>query len=200
MATTISNEINNRILEAEDGAIFLTSDFSDLASNTTVRKCLGRQTEKGNIKRVMDGVYEKPRYSSFLKEILPTSPEAVAYAIARGYHWNISPAGDVALNKLGLSTQVPSVWVFVSDGPYREFEIENAKLSFKHRTNRDISNMSTLTVMIIEALKTLGKERVDESIIKTLRNKIAHEDKELILMESADSAEWIHETIRKVCC
>ncbi len=59
--------------------------------------------------------------------------------------------------------------------------------------------MSTLTVMIIEALKTLGKERVDESIIKTLRNKIAHEDKELILMESADSAEWIHETIRKVC-
>ncbi len=39
---------------------FVTSDFTDIATTTTVRKCLGRQVEEKNIRRIIDGVYEKP--------------------------------------------------------------------------------------------------------------------------------------------
>ena len=31
-----------RILDVEDGAVFVTSDFTDIATITTIRKCLGR--------------------------------------------------------------------------------------------------------------------------------------------------------------
>ena len=65
--------------------------------------------EEKNIRRIMDGVYEKSIYSKLLKEYIPANPDAVAYAIARSFRWTIAPCGDVALNKLGLSTQVPVV-------------------------------------------------------------------------------------------
>jgi hypothetical protein len=63
---------------------------------------LGRQVEKGKIRRIFDGVYEKPVFSILLQEYVPVNPEMVAYALARNYHWTISPCGDVALRKLWL--------------------------------------------------------------------------------------------------
>ena len=199
MANGIYIEIKKRILDAEEGSIFVTSDFIDIATTTTVRKCLGRQVEEKNIRRIIDGVYEKPVYSNLLKEYVPTNPESVAYAIARSFHWTIAPCGDVALNKLGLSTQVPVVWSYISDGPYRKFSWDNITLSFKHRANREISFMSETTTLVVEALKTLGKERIDESIILSLKNRLPQAEKKKMLEEATGVSEWIYAVIRKVC-
>ncbi|MBO7449566.1 MAG: hypothetical protein J6U54_04285 [Clostridiales bacterium] len=196
---SILNTIRERIEELEPGTIFLTGDFSDAASNPTLRKTLGRLCQEGIIRRVLDGVYEKPRYSNLLMEYVPTDPEAVAYAIARYYHWNIAPCGDVALNRLKLSTQVPVVWSYISDGPYRDYVLGNIPISFKHRTNRDVSGMSSITLALIEALKTLGKEYVDDNTIDILRKELSPQDKEVVLREASNSAEWIYKTIQKVC-
>ena len=176
MANSIYTEIKKRIELAEPGTVFLTSDFTDVATTTTVRKCLGRQVEEKNIRRIMDGVYEKPVYSNLLKEYIQANPERVAYAIARSFHWTIAPCGDVALNKLGLST-----------------------LSFKHRANREISFMSETTTLVVEALKTLGKDRVDDGIILSLRNRLPKEEKKKMLEEATGVSEWIYTVIRKVC-
>ena len=199
MTNSIYTEIKKRIELAEFGTVFLTSDFTDLATTTTVRKCLGRQVEEKNIRRIIDGVYEKPVYSNLLKEYVPANPEKVAYAIARGFHWTIAPCGDVALNKLGLSTQVPVVWSYISDGPYRKFSWDNITLSFKHRANREISFMSETTTLVVEALKTLGKDRVDDSIILSLRNRLPKAEKKKMLEEATGVSEWIYAVIRKVC-
>lgn len=199
MANGIYIEIKRKILDAEEGSIFVTSDFTDIATTTTVRKCLGRQVEEKNIRRIIDGVYEKPVYSNLLKEYVPANPEKVAYAIARGFHWTIAPCGDVALNKLGLSTQVPVVWSYISDGPYRKFSWDNVTISFKHRTNRQISFMSESTTLVVEAIKTLGKDRVDDAVIKSLKNRLPEDERKLILEEATSVSEWIYEVIRKVC-
>lgn len=71
MASGIYTEIKKRIELAEPGTVFLTSDFTDIATKTTVRKCLGRQVEEKNIRRIMDGLYEKPIYSKLLKKYIP---------------------------------------------------------------------------------------------------------------------------------
>ena len=186
MASGIYTEIKKRIELAEPGTVFLTSDFTDIATTTTVRKCLGRQVEEKNIRRIIDGVYEKPVYSNLLKEYIPANPERVAYAIARSFHWTIAPCGDVALNKLGLSTQVPVVWSYISDGPYRKFSWENITLS-------------ETTTLVVEALKTLGKDRVDDGIILSLRNRLPKEEKKKMLEEATGVSEWIYTVIRKVC-
>lgn len=172
MAGYICGEIRKRIELAAEGTVFVTSDFTDIANATTVRKCLGRQVEEKNIRRILNGVYEKPVYSNLLKEYVPANPDTVAYGIARSFHWTIAPCGDVALNKLGLSTQVPSVWSYISDGPYRKFSWDNITVSFKHRTNREISFLSETTILIVEAIKTLGKERIDAHIISNLKSRL----------------------------
>ncbi len=177
----------------------MTKDFADIANTTTVRKCLGRQTEEGIIRRVLNGVYEKPRYSTLLHELLPTDLDSVAEALARNYHWTISPCGDTALNRLGLSTQVPAVWSYISDGPYREFRWDTIKLSFRHRANREISDMSEITALVVEVLKTLGKEWVTEDTVNLLQKRLSPADKETLLLEARNTSQWIYETVRKVC-
>ncbi len=199
MTIKIYDQIKNRISALAEGDIFFTSDFSDIASLTTIRKCLGRQVDEGTIRRIMDGMYEKPKYSKLLNSYIPADPEKIAYALARKYHWTISPCGDVALNKLGLSTQVPVVWNYISDGPYRDFSWDNIKISFKHKANREISHMSEISIIVVEAVKTLGKERVDDGIISMLRNRLNDKDKEIVISETTEVAAWVFEIIRKVC-
>ena len=53
--------------------------------------------------------------------------------------------------------------------------------------------------MVIEALKTLGKDRVDDGIILSLRNRLPEVEKKKMLEEATGVSEWIYTIIRKVC-
>ena len=97
---------------------------------------------------------------------------AVAKALARCYHWTIAPCGDTALNMLGLSAQVTAVWSYISDGPYKTYEWDKTKIEFKHRTNKEVTGLSPMTILAIQALKTLGKENVDEKTIRVLSRRL----------------------------
>lgn len=199
MSDKITNTIKKRIETAKPGTVYFTSDFTDIASGTTVRKNLGRLVDAGTLRRIVDGIYDKPFYSSLLNEELPTDPEKVAYAIAEKNRWTIAPSGDIALNKLGLTTQVPVVWSYISDGPYREYSWDNIRLCFKHRNNRSITNMSQITIMMIEALRTLGQNNVNQTVINQLKRHITDENRERIISEAKNSGEWIYNTLKEVC-
>ena len=140
-----------------------------------------------------------PKNGKYGEKIQATKPEKVAFALARKYHWTISACGDVALNKLGLSTQVPVVWTYISDGPYRDFGWDNIRISFKHKTNREISLMSDISALIVEAIKTMGKEHIDEKTITILKKRLNPEEKAIVLSETKGVSSWIYEIIRKVC-
>ena len=43
------------------------------------------------------------------------------------------------------------------NGPYRIYKWNSEKIEFKHRANREITGLSYITVLVIQALKTLGK-------------------------------------------
>lgn len=191
--------IKNKISEAQPGEIFIHSDFSDFADSAAIRKCLSRMVENKEIRRIKPGIYDKPRFSNLLQENLPPDPDKVAKAIARNFHWTIAPCGDQAMNILGLSTQVPVVWSYLSDGPYKEYDIDKIKITFKHRTNREISKMSYISSTVIQALKELGKEHVTEDTIKILSSKIKAEEKAILLKETVNSTEWIYKIIQRVC-
>ena len=154
MANGYSRQIQERIGAAAEGTVFVNSDFADIADTETIRRNLNRLTQAGTLRRILKGVYEKPEYSEILKEYVAADPEAVAKALARNYHWTIAPCGNTALNLLGLSTQVTAVWSYISDGPYKTYEWNSTKLEFKHRTNKEITGLSYMTVLVIQALKT----------------------------------------------
>ena len=192
-------EIRARILAAEDGAVFVAPDFADIADTATIRQGLKRLYQSGIIRRIIRGVYEKPKYSKLLDEYVAADPDAVAKALARSYHWTIVPCGNTALNLLGLSTQVTAVWSYISDGPYKTYEWNSTKLEFKHRTNKEITGLSYMTSLVIQALKTLGRTNVTPEIIQTLSEKLSEDEKQACLKEATESTDWVYDTIRKMC-
>ena len=192
-------EIRARILAAEDGAVFVAPDFADIADTATIRQGLKRLYQSGIIRRIIRGVYEKPKYSKLLDEYVAADPDAVAKALARCYHWTIAPCGNTALNLLGLSTQVTAVWSYISDGPYKTYEWNSTKLEFKHRTNKEITGLSYMTSLVIQALKTLGRTNVTSEIIQTLSEKLSEAEKQACLKEATESTDWVYDTIRKMC-
>ena len=192
-------EIRARILAAEDGAVFVAPDFADIADTATIRQGLKRLYQSGIIRRIIRGVYEKPKYSKLLDEYVAADPDAVAKALARCYHWTIAPCGNTALNLLGLSTQVTAVWSYISDGPYKTYEWNSTKLEFKHRTNKEITGLSYMTSLVIQALKTLGRTNVTPEIIQTLSEKLSEDEKQACLKEATESRDWVYDTIRKMC-
>ncbi len=198
MANGYSKQIQERISNAAEGTVFVSSDFADIADTETVRRNMNRLTQTGMLRRILKGVYEKPKYSRLLNEYVAANPEAVAKALARSYHWTIAPCGNTALNLLGLSTQVTAVWSYISDGPYKTYEWNSTKIEFKHRTNKEITGLSYMTSLVIQALKTLGKTNVTPEIIRTLSDKLTEADKEAMLKEAAESTDWVYDTIRKI--
>ena len=199
MAKGYMQEIRERILSAEEGSVFSTSDFADIADTNTVRSALYRLIQDGIFRRILNGVYEKPKYSKILDEYVAADPEAVANALARSYHWTIAPCGNTALNLLGLSTQVTAVWSYISDGPYKTYEWNSTKLEFKHRTNKEITGLSYMTSLVIQALKTLGRSNITPEVIQMLSEKLTDKDKQACLKEATESTDWVYDTIRQIC-
>ena len=127
------NKIRERIKAAKNGSVFVATDFADIAENVKIGVCLSRLEEENTVQRVLRGVYYKPEYSNLLGEYIAPSPDAVAQAIARNFGWTIAPCGETALNLLGLSTQVPAVWSYVSDGTYKEYSFISSVVGKRHR-------------------------------------------------------------------
>ena len=166
------NQIRGNIERAEAGSVFVSTDFTDITDKKTVNMGLIRLADEGLIKKILFGVYYKPEFSELLGETVAPSPNKVAHALARNFGWTIVPCGDTALNLLGLSTQVPSQWVYVSDGAYKEYTFDNTTIKFKRTTNKEISKVSYKTALTIQALKALGKENITEQVISRLKKDI----------------------------
>ena len=193
------NQIRGNIERAEAGSVFVSTDFTDITDKKTVNMGLIRLADEGLIKKILFGVYYKPEFSELLGETVAPSPNKVAHALARNFGWTIVPCGDTAHDLLGLSTQVPSQWVYVSDGAYKEYTFDNTTIKFKRTTNKEISKVSYKTALTIQALKALGKENITKQVISRLKKILTDEEKEKMLAESKSATSWVLELIKVIC-
>ena len=191
-------EILNKIENFGPNKIFIANDFFDIAGYETVRSTLNRLVEDKEIMRIMKGVYYKPKYIKLIGEYAAPSVNEVANAIARKYNWTIAPSGNTALNLLGLSTQVPAKWTYISDGRYASFSFSNVTIEFKRRNNGDISKMSTLTAMVIQSIKAIGNGRITLKQIDYLRGKLSEKEKSELLADSKTTSAWVYGVIKKI--
>ena len=197
--TTNLKLIRDRINRSDIGTVYVAVDFVDISDKTSVNAYLARLVDEGLIRRVLHGVYDKPEYNDFLEEYVAPSPDKVANAIARNFGWTIVPCGDTALNLLGLSTQVPAAWVYVSDGTYKEYTYDNTTIQFKRTTNKEVSKLSYKTALTVQALKALGKDKIDDMVISRLGKLLTAEEKQTMLEEAKAATSWIYEYIKQIC-
>lgn len=191
--------IEERIASYSYGTAFSASDFLDIADANSVSQVLFRFEKGGMIRRVINGVYDKPAYSEMIHEYGVPRIDKIAEALARRFNWSIAPSGDTALNILHISTQVPNVWEYVSDGPYRDYLIGKTPLKFKHIMPREINGYSPITVMIIQGIRAIGKGNMTQEQLDRFSSAITPEDKKTLLKEARTASGWIFREIKNIC-
>ncbi len=199
MSLSIKDKIIKKIKSFKPDYVFIANDFLDIAEYQTVRVTLNRLVDSGYIERILKGFYYKPKYIEIIGEYKKPNVNEVAKAIARKYNWTIAPSGNTALNMLGLDTQVPSKWTYISNGVYKKVNVFNSVIEFKHRRMSEISNISEITSMVIQAFKVLGKEHVKDYHINHLIRILSNEQKKQLIIEAKSSSKWIYEIITKIC-
>ena len=138
---------------------------------------------------VLRGIYQKPKYSELLGEYVLPYVEDVAAALARRCGWTIRADGDTALNQLGLSTQVPANWAYLSNGPYRKYAFQGGTIVFK---------LSRETALVVQALRALGREHLTKETLQRLAERFDGKTWKRIEAESVCVSDWIREAISQV--
>ncbi len=185
------------IMTSNTGEIFSINDFYGLGTKNTIKSVLYRLNEEDKITRLIDGLYTKPKYSEILKEYSYPDANALAEKIADKFSWTISPTGDTALNYTGLSTQVPNEYIYISDGPYRQYDYRNKKILFKHTSNRNITSYSKELSILVQAIRALGKDGIGEEELKKLA-VFAQNIKEDLKRDTLKLPFWVQEILEKI--
>lgn len=161
MRQSIEILVKNRIIDHGQGWCFTSMHFSNLGSDASIRKALSQLQKQNIIRRLAQGVYDYPKRHDLLGTIPPDLNE-VAKAISEKNGVQIQPAGAYAANLVGLSVQVPGQVIFLTEGPSRKVKIGNQEIIFKKTTKKIMSSAGTREGLLIQALKNLGKDHIDQ--------------------------------------
>ena len=181
------------------GWAFSSSDLLARFSRKQADNLLSELVKQGRIRRIAHGMYDYPGYSDLLKKELSPDIDQVANAYARKFNWRIEVSGETALNLLGLSTQVPASYVYLSNGPSRRYEVMGQTLTFKKSALKNIGFKYRESTLLVQALMALGKEHITPALIKKMRERIEPSQYDKILKDTRSSTGWVYEAIRQIC-
>ena len=195
---SLTDKIYQRIRRSRPGAVFTPKDFLDLGGRSSVGWVLYELVRQGKIRRIARGLYDYPRTSESLGLTIGPDVDRAARAYARKQGWDVVPHPAVAANLLGLSQQVPARIVYLSSGPTQAIRVGNRDVVFKNARPKTFAAKSEVGALVIQALRDLGKDRVDAGVRRRLRRQLSEQDLKNTLRDTRYAAAWIHEVIRQV--
>lgn len=192
---SIHKLIQEKINKMPKDEVFTVSDFTDITSIGTASKTLDRLCEnKKGINKIFRGVFWKSDdpVMSFQKQ---PEPAKVAFALARANKWKIAPSGKTAAFLMGLTTEKPKTWTFVSDGTYRNYKLCGFNITFKHTSGKLLTGLSEKTAMLVHAIKEYGEELTPDNL-KQWISKLSEKEKKIILSETSSVTDWISKKVK----
>jgi len=193
----ISDKIFKQIKSKKGVQVFCAKDFAKFGSRNTADKILSRLSSKDNITRISRGIYYLPTIKKDIGSI-PPDINLVARAIARNSGNSIYPSGSLAANMLGLSDQVPAKNTYWTDGKSRIKRIGNNVIYFKHSNIKPLSKTPQIVILILNSLSYLGKNHINDTIIKKCSQCLNDVDKKHLLKMSGRVKGWIADYIHQI--
>lgn len=195
---SLSKRVQRRIRARGEGAVFATKDFLDLGSRAAVDQALSRLARAGMIRRISRGVYDYPRRNERLGMTLSPSPEEVVHAVTKRDTGRVQVSGAGAANALGLSTQVPARIVYLTDGESRRMRVGDQVVELRHTTPRNLATAGKVSGTVIQALRHLGRQHVDESTVRHLQRVLSEEDKERLRKDRIHAPAWMQPILLEI--
>lgn len=175
--------LRERIEALPEDTVLFRSDFPEYHSEF-VGGTLAELTQEGLLVKLAQGIYAKPRRSRF-GFVLP-SVDKIAQAIAARDNAEVLPSGMTALNVLGLSTQVPMKYSYLTTGSERIIKLKNQEIRLKRGVPKNFCYETKLIALLVQALKTLKQQNVGEGELQVIRNLISREPDRSALAKDVD--------------
>jgi hypothetical protein len=195
---SIAQEIGRRIAEGSKtnpARVHTPFDFLDLGSPHSVGMALMRMVRSGALRRLTRGLYDVPRQHALLGELQPTADE-IAQALSRRDGTFVQPGQAMAANLLNLSEQVPARVVYETDGPSRTVKVGSLTVQLKHRPPRQVRSASPMSNLVFAALRSVGRDNVNEARVAHLRETLSAKDRSALLKDLPLAPAWMHQHLR----
>jgi len=192
----VEYQITKSLKLLQKGTVLFVDDFLDYGNPESVKKALLRLKEKDILVRLAHGIYLFPKIDKELGVLFP-STEDIAKAIARRDKARIVLTGVQALNKLGLSSQVPMKVVYLTDGATRTVKVGKRTISFKKTSPKNLLTKGEISSLVIQALKTIGQKNIDSETIKKIYLILKNEQQENIINDAKLAPAWIHKILKQ---
>ncbi len=177
--------------------VFASGQFLDLGTRRAVDLALHRLTKDGVVRRLARGLYDLPVTDPQLG-ILTPPVEDIAKALKGRDAIRLQPSGAYAANLLGLSTQVPMRVLFLTDGSSRRVQVGKLQIVFKHTSPRNMATAGKVSGLVIQALRHIGRDNIDDQVIRTLRRRLSAEDKKQLLKDVRFAPAWVADRMKQI--
>lgn len=194
----IESKILFKLYDSGRGWAFSQKDFAHFGNHKAIDMALIRLSNKGRIRRVIRGIYDYPKYSKLLEQDLSPDIDQIAHALARKFGWSIQISGNSALNVLGLSTQVPTRYLYYCDNRNRTYKIGNTELKFEKTVLSDIGLKYSESELLVQAIKALGKKTLTEEEKQKIRDYFSPDKHARILKDTQYTTSWVYEIIKSI--
>jgi hypothetical protein len=195
MIKSTESQILTRISKAKRGVLFFSDSFIAFGTPDAVRQALSRLVKAGELLRVATGIYVRPQTDSIVGIVTP-GVEEIARAIAKRDKARIIPTGVYALNRLGLSTQIPMNVVYLTDGAARKIKIGKRTITFIKTTPKNLTAVGEISSLVIQALRTIGKDNATEAEIKKIQQLLKKEKPTRLQHDIRLAPAWIREIMK----
>lgn len=193
----ITNQIFTRIKGKGRGSVFVPKDFLDLGGRDAVDQALSRLVKRGLLRRLSRGLYDYPKQDPWLGRLSP-NPEAVALAVARKTGARLQTTEAHAANALGLTTQVPARVVYLTDRTSKDVKIGGQTIALRHAPRQSMVGAGRASGAVFQALRYFGKRRLDDRVIRQLRNTLSPADKAVLRSDAKYAPDWIQSAVSAI--
>lgn len=188
--------LKERIIRRKDGAI-LFRDFFDEYDDEYVGNVCSELVKEGVLMRLSQGIYYKPDKTR-LGVLFPTVEELIK-VIAKRDHAVILPTGNTAIHQLGLTTQVPTNYEFLTNGAARKLKVGNRTITLKHGVANNFAFKGRLMPVLHQALKAIGKENITQEMLGQIALLLQNSpETKTFRHDLAIMSKWEQEVINKL--
>ena len=180
------------------GKIYFTSDFRNIVPESAIRMAMSRLVKSKTLIRLAQGIFYYPKIDRKTGITLLPSIEDIAETLAKRDKARIVPTGAYAMNKLGLSTQVPMKIVFMTDNVPRKVKIGRTWITFQKAATKNFAYKSYVTMLASFALSEIGKDNVTPQDMAMIASTLLQEDENKIRKDLALTPAWIRKIIENM--
>lgn len=185
---SVSARIAQRIKRMPKGQPFSIGCFTGFGTKNAVSKAIARLVNRGELERLYRGIYMRPKPGRYIASARPNLWKLMNI-IAMQKHLSLQIHGANAVNRFGLSTQMPLIPIYYTNGASRSVLIGKAEVRLIRAEPMVMQHPGTEVGMAISALYYLGKDGSTPECVTVIKKALKPED--LVKLASCKMPNWM---------